>query len=272
MARFVVARDVAESMVADQRHPLLIEVLEPGYAALNESQEECAKREESKQWKRRASLLLVDRIARAADEVSALVKATAKQNRRNPDRELKAARVDPLRRFVAARLTPDEIQQIAVNHKQFNVYAVWQSASKRKLISRSRAVLQADAALESYGARGRGHHLGRARHGRAIRPSAFLDRHHHRHLGLHADGRAGQTRDRPRSRRAWHRTSPASSRAPIPSRARNYKGVAPQARLVIYKVLNDQGEGEDAWIIKALDHIAEQNEQQRPPLRSTAST
>jgi subtilisin family serine protease len=39
-----------------------------------------------------------------------------------------------------------------------------------------------------------------------------------------------------------------------------YMGVAPHARLVVYKVLNDKGEGEDAWIIKALDHIAEQNE------------
>ena len=40
----------------------------------------------------------------------------------------------------------------------------------------------------------------------------------------------------------------------------NERGVAPRARLVVYKVLNDKGQGEDAWIIKALDHIAEQNE------------
>src|SRR6185503_9338362 len=37
-------------------------------------------------------------------------------------------------------------------------------------------------------------------------------------------------------------------------------GVAPEAKLIVYKVLNDRGEGEDAWIIKALDHIAMQNE------------
>jgi subtilisin family serine protease len=29
---------------------------------------------------------------------------------------------------------------------------------------------------------------------------------------------------------------------------------------VVYKVLDDKGQGEDAWIIKALDHIAEQND------------
>jgi subtilisin family serine protease len=38
------------------------------------------------------------------------------------------------------------------------------------------------------------------------------------------------------------------------------RGVAPRAKLVVYKVLDDKGSGEDAWIIKALDHIAEQNE------------
>ena len=37
-------------------------------------------------------------------------------------------------------------------------------------------------------------------------------------------------------------------------------GMAPAARLVIYKVLDNNGSGEDSWIIKALDHIFETNE------------
>ena len=37
MARFVVARDVAEVLGVDQRHPVLIEALEPGYPALGET-------------------------------------------------------------------------------------------------------------------------------------------------------------------------------------------------------------------------------------------
>jgi subtilisin family serine protease len=44
------------------------------------------------------------------------------------------------------------------------------------------------------------------------------------------------------------------------SAGRGERGAAPGARLVVYKVLDDKGEGEDAWIIKALDHIADQNE------------
>ncbi len=37
-------------------------------------------------------------------------------------------------------------------------------------------------------------------------------------------------------------------------------GMAPSAKLVIYKVLDNNGSGEDSWIIKALDHIFETNE------------
>jgi len=39
--------------------------------------------------------------------------------------------------------------------------------------------------------------------------------------------------------------------------------VAPKARLVSYKVLADDGYGNDAWIIKAIDHVWQQNETAR---------
>jgi subtilisin family serine protease len=41
--------------------------------------------------------------------------------------------------------------------------------------------------------------------------------------------------------------------------------IAPQAKLHIYKVLDDEGQGDDAWIIKAIDHIASINEKAGGP-------
>ena len=43
-------------------------------------------------------------------------------------------------------------------------------------------------------------------------------------------------------------------------------GMAPSANLVIYKVLDNNGSGEDSWIIKALDHIFETNERAGHPV------
>ena len=38
------------------------------------------------------------------------------------------------------------------------------------------------------------------------------------------------------------------------------QAIAPKANLVVYKVLDDDGFGNDAWIIKAIDHIFRQNQ------------
>lgn len=40
----------------------------------------------------------------------------------------------------------------------------------------------------------------------------------------------------------------------------DFSGMAPAAELVVYKVLSDSGDGQDSWIIKALEHVADRNE------------
>ncbi len=257
MTRFVVARDVAEALAYDDRHPVLIEVLEPGHPALDETPAQQEKRE------RAAGLSLNARIARGAADLEKLIADNARAQRasaKETRERINAARIDPLRRFVAAHLNPDELRLVAEQHRQFNVYAVWRSTAKRKLLHRSRAVLQADAALASY--RASGAHV----------RWAVLDtgvRSDHPHF---ADTR--------RVVSIWDCTEPGAPRrlesdddrdghgshvagiiaGKSESDGKTYSGMAPEADLVIYKVLDDQGEGEDAWIIKALDHIAEQNE------------
>jgi subtilisin family serine protease len=53
----------------------------------------------------------------------------------------------------------------------------------------------------------------------------------------------------------WSPTAPLD-----PDKGTLFRGMAPYARLSIYKVLSNVGTGRDSWIIKALDHIAERNE------------
>ncbi len=261
MTRFVVARDVAEALGQDDRHPVLIEVLEPGYPALDEGPKEHERRE------KHAGPLLKGRIDRAASDLGTLVRKTASEagaSVSEAEKQVDAARIDRLHRFVAAHLNPDELRLVARDHRQFNVYAVWRSTVKRKLLHRSLRVMQADAALESYHATG-------ARIRWAVLDTGIRSDHPHFTDAATRTSRIAAIWDctRPGAPRRiendddpdGHGSHVAGIIAGASSEgATTYSGVAPQAELVVYKVLNDRGEGEDAWIIKALDHIAEQNE------------
>jgi len=167
---------------------------------------------------------------------------------------------------VSARLTADELARVGAAHREMRIYAVWRSSRKSKLTGRSMGVLKADAALSSFSADG------------ADITWAVLD------TGIQADHphfkdgtkdvikdvwdctRQGRPVKMENSRdRDGHGTHVAgiiagTSKSFANGTPRRERGVAPRARLVVYKVLDDKGQGQDAWIIKALDHIAEQNE------------
>lgn len=263
MARFVIARDVAERLgaVPQERHPVLIEVLEPGYWALGEHDKETAAVEarEVAALSQRTDgappdLRLEHRIASAADKLRGIVS------------DEQAARIDPLRRFVAAHLTADELQQVGARHRDMRVYAVWQSSRKSKLTDRrSLGTIKADAALASFSASGAGitwavldtgiqadhpHFAGVIKAvydctqpgpPKPMKKATDSDGH-----GTHVSGIiAGQS---------------APGKPLGPNGEADLRGVAPRTQLVVYKVLDDNGQGEDAWIIKAIDHIARLNE------------
>lgn len=264
VGRFVIARDVAEGLALDDsvRQPVLIEALEPGYQALEEEQERMVEVEAAE---RRAltpsatgapqALLLEHRIAKLAERL-----------RKEIVGDVKAAEIDPLRRFVAARLTASELRKIGQQHHDLRVYAVWRSSRKAKHTHRSMRPIKADAALASFEANGYGITW------------AVLDtgvRGDHPHFALSANGnlikevwdctKRGEPVPVPPAQakdRDGHGTHVAGIIAGrCPGSLVSQRGVAPMTRLVVYKVLKDNGEGEDAWIIKALDHIATQNEQ-----------
>ena len=76
MARFVVARDVAEALGDDVRHPVLVEILEPGYHALDETTDDLGEREARERRGEERPRQLSDRIDRAAEDIERLVHRT----------------------------------------------------------------------------------------------------------------------------------------------------------------------------------------------------
>ncbi|MBL8344892.1 MAG: S8 family peptidase [Rubrivivax sp.] len=259
MSRFVMARDVAERLDADPdvRHSVLIEVLEPGYAALGEDPVQLKDHEQAELDRLRSSNTLV--AGDAITLATRVLQAAAQLRTMVGEKNAKAARIDTLRRFVSARLTADELQRVAAAHDTMRVYSVWQSSPKHKLTNRaSMAAIKADAALSSFTADGNGITW------------AVLDtgiRADHPHFAQRIKAVWDCTQEGPPRRianatdRDGHGTHVAGIIAGQGAVGpRQYRGVAPLARLVIYKVLDDKGNGEDAWIIKALDHIAAAND------------
>lgn len=222
-SRFVVARDVAMSMASPERQSVLVEIVSAGTG------------------------VTTDRITHATSIIERIV---------GPD-NIADARIDPLERFVSARLTSSEITRIAQRFTEINVHAIWKSAPKRKLINRSSKVIHVDAARQSYGAAGANitwavldtgvsrKHPHFAKHGtitevwdctKVGKPQLLADDTDPDGHGTHVSGIIAGT-----------------------SADGTHIGMAPLTKLVVYKVLNDEGNGEDAWIIKALDHIAATN-------------
>ncbi|MDP1954553.1 MAG: S8 family peptidase [Polaromonas sp.] len=261
MSRFVLARDVAERLGAapEERHSVLIEVLEPGYLALDETPGVMADIEKAEQAQLKRAhvsdvppLKLVHRIDNAVEKLRELV----------GEEHETAACIDPLRRYVSAQLTAGELRLVGAAFQELRVYAVWRSSRKAKLTGRSMRVLKADAALTSFSADGaditwavldtgiRSDHphfkevikevWDCTKRGRPIKLPADTDPDGHgTHVAGIISGIGKDTKD---------------------GKKRQERGVAPRTQLVVYKVLDDKGQGQDAWIIKALDHIAEQNE------------
>ena len=275
MRRFVVARDVADKLGApDVRVPVLIEVLEPGYPAIGKEEKDpalVAEREKAETRMIRAARRprhgTVAEVTADEPSLQSRVNFLAGELKRfvgEREKDVDVARIDCLRRFVAAHLTAAEIRHVARQHQQWRVYSVWRSSVKRRMLHRSAAVLQAPAARETYQAGGRGITW-------AVLDTGVKQRHPHFAKYSNVSKvwdctRPGRPRlippgdrDEDRDGHGTHVSGIIAGTSPDGSETA-LSGLAPQAKLVVYKVLNDKGEGEDAWIIKALDHIAEQNE------------
>jgi subtilisin family serine protease len=253
MGRFVVARDVAASLGEhDERQPVLIEVREPRAGEATEG-------------------TMPQRVDAIVAKLEQIVEATARTDYGPATTtaiaaELEAARIDPLRHFVAAHLLPSEVLAVTADPRAFHVYSVWKSTRKRKLVARSARALQADAAAKSYDASGQDVHW-------AVLDTGIAADHPHfaTHGSIAAvwdctqpgapkrlDAKKAQDKD-------GHGTHVAGILAGE-AEDKSRRGLAPRTKLHVYKVLDDEGAGEDAWIIKALDHIATVNQDHGAPV------
>lgn len=178
-----------------------------------------------------------------------------------------AAQIEVLKRFVAARLTRSEVEILRTDFKALKIETIWRNAQKRALIHESTNTLQCRPANVSYGATGKKINW------------AVLDtgiNATHPHFAAYANivqqwdcTKRGRPQPvGPAVDRNGHGTHVAgiiagsyATRMEAGDKADTiFSGMAPEASIYGYKVLDDEGNGEDAYIIKALDHITEINE------------
>ena len=258
VAAFVIARDVVRSMENGGRRvrqPVLIELADPGTAATRTMAE--------------TRDLVIDRILESA-------RATAARDQIEFDEG--QLRLQRLRRYVSADLTREETELLArvMPAGARTVTRVWRNSRKVALLETSVATVQAAPAHVGYRAMGRGITW-------AVLDSGVVREHPHfetydtieacydctgtADLPTLAEARAERDARVGRDENG-HGTHVAgiiagmfeASHKEKDKPKRSFTGMAPETKLHSYKVLDREGNGEDAWIIKALDHIAETNE------------
>ncbi|RCS54000.1 hypothetical protein DTL42_02260 [Bremerella cremea] len=270
--RFVIARDVAHGFAArEMRQPVLIEVLAWKFPAVDETYDEMENREKRQREQNKRLKSLAGRIKHLAQHVEAVVKAYCGEN--DPDEALIAARVQRLRKYVAAHLTPTEIHALAMDHANLNIYAVWRSSAKKKLTFRSHRAIGGDAARASFKSSGQGITWAVLDTGCRFDHPHFLRRRNSDKTGydnsliievldcttashepiLIEDPLMGDP-----DGHGTHVCGIIAGRGK--ERSLKHSGIAPRTKLLVYKVLDDHGFGEDASIIKAIDDIFRRNE------------
>jgi len=253
---FVVARDLHADLsdAPDERHAVLIELKGPRTG-------------DNAAEARKALPTVMARGKVLADHIRRLHKKSEVAE------ELGA--VEELNRFVAARLNRLEVEALHAQFKDLNISRVWRNGIKRALISESVKTIQASTAHLGYGALGRDIEWAVLDTGVVAAHPHFGEHHKNIASEWNCTGHKPLQKAAPGSHPAadgdghgthvcgiiaGHFPGELSSREHPELPPARFYGMAPEMKLHVYKVLNDQGVGQDSWIIKALDHIAQVNE------------
>lgn len=250
IAPFTIARDLVadmESKPQEERHAVLIELRD--------------------QWDGQQS--------RPADQVRTEVVDWITRSLRSSKPRLTPDDVDleALAGYVAARLTRTEVERMSADLHLDSVYRVFRNARKRALLDQSINVLQCATAHRGYNSLGQGITW-------AVLDTGIDPLHPHfghgtacSNIGRVFDclkpGAVAEWNPKSRTRTGFDGNGHGTHVAGIIAGGQQdlgIIGIAPQVRLFTYKVLDDDGRGSDAKIIKALDHIYELNRNSASPV------
>ena len=246
VADFTIARDVVrqlENRPREARHEVLIELADPARGAA---------------WT----------VDDARQEVVRQLEARATAD----DASVADLKIEALERYVAAELTREEAEWLAQQHgfAVRGVRRIWRNAVKRALLDVSSHTVQAPTAHRGYQAIGHGVEW-------AVLDTGIAPEHPHfaqygNIVAQHDCTRTGRLEDGgtapDRHGHGTHVAGIIAGCGEFPQEggpSRLLTGIAPAARLHVYKVLDDDGTGRDAWIIKALDHVATVNQRAGGP-------
>lgn len=198
---------------------------------------------------------------RPADEVRADVVTWIERSLRNTRLSLADVNLEVLSRYVAAHLTRAEVERLTAEHRLTSVQGVLKNSRKRALLDQTIHVLQVAHAHRGYDARGAGITW-------AVLDTGIDPRHPHFGYGTSASNIAHVYDctgtgpivewDPKKPLTGVDRNGHGSHVAGIIGGGipdLGISGIAPAVNLVSYKVLSDDGRGNDAKILKALDHI-----------------
>ncbi|SDW69524.1 Subtilase family protein [Nitrosomonas eutropha] len=182
-------------------------------------------------------------------------------------------RIQLMQRFISADLTRSEIEQLRSHCGTLKIDRVWRNAVKRALLYQSVHTIQVRPANLGYSACGRNIAW-------AVLDTGIAANHPHfkAHSNVIAQwdctGSGSPRQLKPGDSgfgtldgngHGTHVAAIIAGGLTLPRDAKDptsidQQGMAPEAKLYGFKVLKDSGSGEDAFIIKALDTIAELNE------------